>query len=297
MEDMEKIMDGKALSQKIRESLKEEAAELKKELGRPPGLVVFLVGDNEASKIYVRNKAKASEEVGINSVTKHLPKETSEEELLKMIDECNRDENVDGILVQLPLPEHINETRVIEAIDPSKDVDGFHPYNMGLLLEGRARLIACTPLGIMKLLEHYNVEIKGKNCVVVGRSNIVGKPAAILLMHSHGTVTICHSRTKDLPEKIAQADILVAAIGKPHYIKGEWIKEGSVVIDVGITRTPDGLKGDVEFERAKERASLITPVPGGVGPMTIAMLLSNTITAARMRLERYGRYSQKNPTF
>lgn len=283
------LIDGKALSQKIRESLKEEVADLKKALGRPPGLVVFFVGDNPASEIYVRNKGKASQEVGINSVTKHLPKETSEEELLMMIEECNKDENVDGILVQLPLPEHIDERKVIEAIDPSKDVDGFHPYNMGLLLEGRANLIPCTPLGIMKLLEHYNVEIKGKNCVVVGRSNIVGKPTAILLMHNHGTVTICHSRTKDLPERVSQADILVAAMGKPEYIKGEWIKEGGVVVDVGITRSPEGLKGDVEFEKAKERASLITPVPGGVGPMTIAMLLSNTIASAKMRLRKNGK--------
>lgn len=283
---MATIIDGKAVSQKIREELKGEVERFKEEFGRPPGLVVFLVGDDEASKIYVRNKGKASEEIGIKSITKHLPAETREEELLRMIRECNEDDEVDGILVQLPLPSHIDESKVIEAIDPLKDVDGFHPYNMGLLLEGKANLIPCTPLGIMKLLEHYRIEVKGKNCVVVGRSNIVGKPAALLLMHSHGTVTICHSRTVDLPEKVGTADILVAAMGKPHYIKGDWIKEGSVVIDVGISRTPEGLKGDVEFEKAKEKASFITPVPGGVGPMTIAMLLSNTIHAAKMRRKK-----------
>lgn len=280
---MGEIIDGKGIAQKIREEIKIEVDEFKRKTGRPPGLAVFLVGDDEASKIYVRNKGKACEEVGIYSFTEHLPKETSKEELIRKINECNERDDIDGILVQLPLPSHIDTNEVINSILPEKDVDGFHPYNIGMLTAGTPTIVPCTPLGIMELLKRYGVDVKGKNCVVVGRSNIVGKPTALLLLHSHGTVTVCHSRTVNLPEKVASADILVAAMGKPHFIKGEWIKEGSVVIDVGITRTEEGLKGDVEFEKAKERASLITPVPGGVGPMTIAMLLYNTLHAAKMR--------------
>lgn len=280
---MGNIIDGKSTAERIRGELKGEIQKFRRKAGRPPGLAVFLVGDDAASKIYVRNKGKACEEVGIYSFTEHLPAQTSQTELLKRIEECNAREDIDGILVQLPLPSHINAEVVINSILPEKDVDGFHPYNMGMLTLGTPQVIPCTPLGIMELLKRYKVEVKGKNCVVVGRSNIVGKPTALLLLQSHGTVTICHSRTVGLPERVGSADILIAAVGKPHFIKGEWVKEGSVIIDVGITRTEEGLKGDVEFDKAKEKASLITPVPGGVGPMTIAMLLHNTLQAARMR--------------
>jgi len=280
---MAELIDGKKVSQHIREEVAREVEKLKNETGTTPGLAAVLVGDNPASEIYVRNKRKACGEVGIYSEEYKLPKETSETELLSLVEKLNNDAKIHGILVQLPLPEQINSTKILRSVSPSKDVDGFHPENVGLLVEGNPRFISCTPNGIMKMLDFYNIEIKGKEAVVVGRSNIVGKPTAILLLHRHATVTICHSRTIRLDEVTRRADILVAAIGRPNFITEDMVKEGVVVIDVGINRNKDGkLIGDVDFERVKEKASYITPVPGGVGPMTIAMLLWNTLESAKM---------------
>ncbi|HEX9666361.1 MAG TPA: bifunctional methylenetetrahydrofolate dehydrogenase/methenyltetrahydrofolate cyclohydrolase FolD [Thermodesulfobacteriota bacterium] len=280
---MAELIDGKKVSQHIREEVAREVEKLKNETGTTPGLAAVLVGDNPASEIYVRNKRKACGEVGIYSEEYKLPKETSETELLSLVEKLNNDVKIHGILVQLPLPEQINSTKILRSVSPSKDVDGFHPENVGLLVEGNPRFISCTPNGIMKMLDFYNIEIKGKEAVVVGRSNIVGKPTAILLLHRHATVTICHSRTIRLDEVTRRADILVAAIGRPNFITEDMVKEGVVVIDVGINRNKDGkLIGDVDFERVKEKASYITPVPGGVGPMTIAMLLWNTLESAKM---------------
>jgi methylenetetrahydrofolate dehydrogenase (NADP+)/methenyltetrahydrofolate cyclohydrolase len=277
------ILDGKTLAKKIRDELAEEVTKLKTR-GIKPSLSVLLIGDNPASEIYVRNKKKAAEETGILSQVYKMDNGVPEEKVLNLLKDLNSDPSVHGILVQLPLPNHLREEKIIECIDPEKDVDGFHPENMGLLLKGTPRFEPCTPLGIIKILEHYNIKIEGKDAVVVGRSNIVGKPVAIMLMKRNATVTICHTRTANLPEKISRADILVVAAGKPGAVKGEWIKEGAAVIDVGINRLPDGkIAGDVEFERAVERAGYITPVPGGVGPMTIAMLLSNTVRAAKLK--------------
>jgi methylenetetrahydrofolate dehydrogenase (NADP+)/methenyltetrahydrofolate cyclohydrolase len=279
---MAELIDGKKVSQHIREEVAREVEKLKNETGTTPGLAAVLVGDNPASEIYVRNKRKACGEVGIYSEEYKLPKETSETELLSLVEKLNNDAKIHGILVQLPLPEQINSTKILRSVSPSKDVDGFHPENVGLLVEGNPRFISCTPNGIMKMLDFYNIEIKGKEAVVVGRSNIVGKPTAILLLHRHATVTICHSRTTRLDEVTRRADILVAAIGRPNFITEDMVKEGVVVIDVGINRNKDGkLIGDVDFERVKEKASYITPVPGGVGPMTIAMLLWNTLESAK----------------
>ncbi len=276
------IIDGKMTAARIRAGLREEIEGLKSEHGLTPGLTVVLVGDNPASRVYVRNKGKACEDVGINSTQHLLPESTTEEALLGLIDRLNADKNVHGILVQLPLPDHINSQSVIEAISPDKDVDGFHPYNVGRLVTGKPTLRSCTPYGIMKLIETTNIDVSGKDAVVVGRSNIVGKPMAIMLLQNNATVTICHSRTKDLPERVRTADIVVAAIGRAEFIRGEWIKQGAVVIDVGMNRLDSGrLVGDVDFKGASQRASFITPVPGGVGPMTIAMLLTNTVEAAR----------------
>ena len=275
------LIDGKARALEIREALTREVQALIKE-GTFPALAVVLVGEDPASQVYVRNKERACEKAGLRSIKHVLADATSEEEILSLIDELNSEKDVHGILVQLPLPAHINENSVIEAIDPGKDVDGFHPFNVGRLMVGRPVFESCTPLGIMDLIRTTGVELKGKDAVVVGRSNIVGKPMAIMLLREHATVTICHSRTKDLDKKVRSADVVVAAVGRAEFVKGDWIKEGAVVIDVGINRTEDGrLVGDVEFEAASERASHITPVPGGVGPMTIAMLLSNTVKAAR----------------
>lgn len=282
------IIDGKKIAERIRGELK---AELTKS-GVKPGLAVVLVGENPASKVYVGNKKKACAEVGIESFDHQLAESTSESEILKLIKKLNADKKVHGILVQLPLPKHINEAVIICAIAPEKDVDGFHPVNMGKLLIGRGQSpsptcrggpqwspMPCTPLGIMELIDSTGVEIKGKQAVVVGRSNIVGKPVALMLLERHATVTICHSRTAELPQVVKSADILVAAIGKPRFIKGDWVKKGAVVIDVGINRLADGkMCGDVDFEPAKDVAGWITPVPGGVGPMTIAMLLKNTLS-------------------
>lgn len=273
------IMDGKAVSALVRREVKERAALLASK-GVKPGLAVVLVGDDPASQVYVRQKEKACDEVGFASFMRYLPASTDERELLDLIDGLNSDPAVHGILVQLPLPKHIDKDRVAEAIRPEKDVDGFHPINVGRLTLGIETMEPCTPKGIVYLLEHYGIDIEGKRAVVVGRSNIVGKPVSLLLLSRNATVTVCHSRTKDLPDVTRQADILVAATGKPKMIDSSMVKGGAVVVDVGITRTQSGLIGDVDFDAVKEMASYITPVPGGIGPMTIAMLLLNALKAA-----------------
>lgn len=276
------ILDGKALAKAIRERIATEVAHLGEQ--RRPGLAVVRVGDDPASEIYVRRKREACHQVGIHSEEHHLPAETRQVELLDLIHRLNQDDRIDGILVQLPLPEHLDERQIIEAIDPRKDVDGFHPVNVGRLWSGLPGLVPCTPAGIIRLIHAAQCPIASAHAVVVGRSNIVGKPVAALLLRENATVTVCHSRTRDLAEVCRQADILVAAVGRPRLIKGDWIKPGAVVIDVGINRLPDGkITGDVDFQEAVTRAGYITPVPGGVGPMTIALLLENTLTAYRMR--------------
>ena len=280
---MEKIIDGKAIAARLRETIAADVAQLKS-AGTTPGLAVVLVGEDPASRVYVSMKEKACEQTGIYSDEHKLPAETSEAQLLALIDELNRDSRIDGILVQLPLPAQIDEGKILEAISPQKDVDGFHPYNVGRLVTGNPLFRPCTPYGVMKMLEATGVELKGKEVVVVGRSNIVGKPVALMCLAEHATVTICHSRTRDLAAKVAAADVVIAAVGRPEMIKGDWIKEGAVVIDVGVNRVGDKkLVGDVEFEAARARASAITPVPGGVGPMTITMLLYNTVESAKRR--------------
>lgn len=280
---MSNIIDGKLIAQKIKTKIASDAAKLKKS-GVIPTLAVILVGENSASKMYVRNKHKACTETGIEARDYTLPQNASEQELLKLVKSLNENPKIHGILIQLPLPSHINEQRLISAIDPGKDVDGFHPMNLGRLMRGEVGLRPCTPLGIVKLIESTGINIEGKDAVIVGRSNIVGKPVAIMLMQKNATVTICHSKTKDISSQIARADILVAAIGKEKFIKGDWVKPGAVVIDVGINRLPDGkIVGDVDFEGASGQARAITPVPGGVGPMTIAMLLSNTVESAKRK--------------
>ena len=273
------IMDGKAVSALVRREVKERAALLASK-GVKPGLAVVLVGDDPASQVYVRQKEKACNEVGFASFMRYLPASTDERELLDLIDGLNSDPAVHGILVQLPLPKHIDKDRVAEAIRPEKDVDGFHPINVGRLTLGIETMEPCTPKGIVYLLEHYGINIEEKRAMVVGRSNIVGKPVSLLLLSRNATVTVCHSRTKDLPDVTRQADILVAATGKPKMIDSSMVKGGAVVVDVGITRTQSGLIGDVDFDAVKEVASYITPVPGGIGPMTIAMLLLNALKAA-----------------
>ncbi|NIX15953.1 MAG: bifunctional methylenetetrahydrofolate dehydrogenase/methenyltetrahydrofolate cyclohydrolase FolD [Candidatus Dadabacteria bacterium] len=283
---MAELIDGKVVSQSVRDEVQELTAKLKDDTGIVPGLAAVLVGDDPASEIYVRNKRKACEKVGIYSEEHKLPAETTEEQLLTLVNKLNDDPKIHGILVQLPLPDHINETTILRTVSPLKDVDGFHPYNVGLLVEGNPRFVSCTPAGIISMLEYYDIDIKGKEVVVVGRSNIVGKPVSMLLLHRHGTVTICHSRTKDLKEVTNRADILVAAIGRADFITGDMVKTGAVVIDVGINRKDDGkLTGDVDFEAVSEKASYITPVPGGVGPMTIALLLYNTYLSAKSTAE------------
>jgi methylenetetrahydrofolate dehydrogenase (NADP+)/methenyltetrahydrofolate cyclohydrolase len=278
-----KIIDGKALAARIRGALAVEAKKLT-EKGCQPALAVVLVGDDPGSQIYVRNKTKALAEAGYRCLDHHLPATTSEAQLLDLVRTLCADRTVDGILVQMPLPGQIDSKRILLSIDPAKDVDGFHPENLGRLLIGEPRFIACTPYGIMKLIEEAGTSVRGANAVVVGRSNIVGKPVSVLLTAADATVTICHSKTKDLAGVIGTADILVAAIGKAEMIRGAWIKPGATVIDVGMNRLPNGkLVGDVEFAAAVERAGAITPVPGGVGPMTIAMLLANTLESARRR--------------
>lgn len=275
------IIYGKEIAEQLREEMKLEVSELKNQ-NITPGLAVVIVGSDPASMTYVRSKKKASHEIGINSSLIELPSNTSEDELLGIVQNLNNDDSIHGILVQLPLPKHINENAIIEAILPEKDVDGFHPINVGRLLTGQEALVPCTPLGILKMIQLKNIQIEGKNVVIVGRSNIVGKPMGHLLLNENATVTYCHSRTKNLQHFTKQADIIVVAVGKAHLITGDHIKEGAVVIDVGIHRLDNGkLTGDVEFESAKEKASYITPVPKGVGPMTITMLLHNTIVAAK----------------
>ena len=279
---MGEIIDGKKVSEHIRAQIADGVEKLKSETGVTPGLAAVLVGDDPASEIYVRNKRKACANAGMYSEEHKLLAETTEQELLNLVDRLNNDPKIHGILVQLPLPDHINETKVLRAVTPLKDVDGFHPYNVGLLVEGNPRFISCTPHGIIKMLEFYNIDITGKQAVIVGRSNIVGKPVSMLLLHRHATVTICHSRTKPLDEVTRRADILVAAIGRANFITADMVKEGAVVIDVGINRNEEGkLTGDVDFEAVSQKASYITPVPGGVGPMTISMLLWNTLESAK----------------
>ena len=276
-----KLIDGKAVSAKLRESLKQEVANLAEE-GITPGLAVIIVGDDPASKVYVRNKEKACEELGIYSEKYELPAQTTQEELTELVKKLNQKPDIDGILVQLPLPKHLDEKAIIETISPSKDVDAFHAQNVGRIMIGDYKFLPCTPAGIMELIASTGIPVEGKECVVVGRSNIVGKPMAMLLLHQNGTVTICHSRTKDLAEVTKRADILVVAIGKAKFITADMVKEGAVVIDVGMNRDENGkLCGDVDFDAVCEVAGAITPVPGGVGPMTITMLMRNTITAAK----------------
>ncbi|NLW10164.1 MAG: bifunctional methylenetetrahydrofolate dehydrogenase/methenyltetrahydrofolate cyclohydrolase FolD [Firmicutes bacterium] len=280
-----KILDGKALAARIKEGLKKEVAQLTAE-GLTPGLAVILVGEDPASQVYVRNKERACAELGINSWKHHLPADTSQEDLVQLVKRINADPEVHGILVQLPLPAQIKTEAVLDAIDPAKDVDGFHPVNLGLLAAGRPGIIPCTPAGVIELVKESGVEIAGKECVIVGRSNIVGKPLAFLFLQEHGTVTICHSRTRNLEEVCRRADILVVAAGRAGLVHGGMIKPGAVVIDVGINRTAEGrLTGDVDFASAVQQAGAITPVPGGVGPMTIAMLMKNTVTAARRTVQ------------
>ncbi len=273
------LIDGKEIAKLEKKATKKRVQALVAR-GVTPGLATVLVGDDPASHVYVSSKRKTCARLGIESFTEDLPADTAQQILLDRIAALNANEGIHGILVQLPLPDHIDEQTVLEAVSPAKDVDGFHPENVGLLTMGRTRVAPCTSIGIMRLLERSGYELKGKNAVIVGRSNIVGKPTAILLMGQHATITICHSRTRDLPGVIRRADLVVAAMGKPEFIKGDWIAEGAAVIDVGINRVGEKLVGDVEFEAARERAGWITPVPGGVGPMTIAMLMENTVGLA-----------------
>jgi len=274
------ILDGKKIAGEIRQEIKKETEKIFAERQIKPGLAVIIVGDDPASAIYVRNKEKAAQEVGFNSVVKRYPANTSQEDLLAAVDEINNDESIHGMIVQLPLPKHLNEKEVIKRIDPKKDVDGLHPSSIGALTIGDKGLVSCTPKGCIHLIKETGIEISGKKAVVVGRSNMVGKPVALLLLQENATVTICHSRTKDLKAELQDADIIVAAVGIANLIKGDMVKKGAVVIDVGINRSEDGkLCGDVDFAAASENAGFITPVPGGVGPMTIAMLLSNTLEA------------------
>ncbi|MBQ1335168.1 MAG: bifunctional methylenetetrahydrofolate dehydrogenase/methenyltetrahydrofolate cyclohydrolase FolD [Clostridia bacterium] len=281
-----KVIDGKALSKKLREQIKKDAESLKSK-GICPSLSVIIVGEDPASKTYVKNKRLACEEVGIKSDVYELPESTTSDELLSLVKKLNADESVHGILVQLPLPKHLDEKVVIENIRIDKDVDAFHPQNVGRIMIGDFDFLPCTPAGVMEIIDEAGVEVKGKECVVVGRSNIVGKPQAMLLLHRHGTVTLCHSRTKDLKEVTRRAEILVAAVGKAKMITADMVRPGAVVIDVGMNRDENGkLCGDVDFDGVKEVASVITPVPGGVGPLTITMLLKNTIKAAQLKLDK-----------
>lgn len=278
------VVDGRGIAAAIRREVRGEVGALATKLGRPPGLAVILVGEDLASATYVRNKAKACEEVGIKSVQINRPTTVSREELLDLVHGLNKDETIDGILVQLPLPAHIGERSILEAVDPAKDVDGFHPSNLGGLLTGRPLFVASTPLGIMEVLDRFRIEIEGKHAVVLGWSTIVGKPTAFLLLERRATVTVCQKWTRDLDRHTRQADILVVAAGKPGLVKGDMVKHGAVVIDVGINRVEGRLVGDVDFASVSSHASLITPVPGGVGPLTVAMLLKNTLVAYRARI-------------
>ncbi len=279
---MAKLISGKEVSAKVKAEVREETAELVKK-GIKPGLAVVIVGNDPASRVYVNSKKKACEEVGFSSFEYARPEETTQEELLELVSKLNNDDSVDGILCQLPLPKQIDENAVINAIKPDKDVDAFHPFNVGKIMIGDFAFLPCTPAGVMELIDSTGVDISGKSCVVIGRSNIVGKPMSMLLLHRNGTVTICHSRTKNLAEICRNADILVAAVGKANFVTADMVKDGAIVIDVGMNRLENGkLCGDVDFENVEKKAGYITPVPGGVGPMTIAMLMKNTLTAAKM---------------
>lgn len=281
---MAQIIDGKAVSAADKQQVADEAAKLREEKGLKVGLAVIIVGNNPASRVYVNNKKKACEVVGFQSYEYALDESTTQEQLLDLVNVLNRDARVNGILVQLPLPKHIDEKTIINAISPEKDVDAFHPVNVGKIMIGEYAFLPCTPAGVMRLIASTGTEIAGKQCVVIGRSNIVGKPMSMLLLHESGTVTICHSKTKNLKEICLGADILVVAVGKANFVTGDMIKEGAVVIDVGMNRLENGkLCGDVEFESAEKKASFITPVPGGVGPMTITMLMKNTLIAAKQQ--------------
>jgi methylenetetrahydrofolate dehydrogenase (NADP+)/methenyltetrahydrofolate cyclohydrolase len=276
-----KIMDGKKISDEIRSEIRTEVEQMAKQ-GIRPGLAVILVGDDPASQVYVRNKAKACEQLGYHSEVVRLPAETSQEELMEKIAQFNADPAIHGILVQLPLPAHLDEKPVLDAISPEKDVDGFHPVNVGKMMIGEDALLPCTPAGVIEMMKRSGISIAGKHAVVIGRSNIVGKPMSMLLLREHATVTICHSRTPDLPDVTSRADILVAAVGRANMVKKDWVKPGAVVIDVGMNRLDSGkLAGDVDFEDVKDTAGWITPVPGGVGPMTITMLMANTLKACK----------------
>ncbi len=279
---MSKIIDGKVISASVKERVKTEVSALK-EKGVTVGLAVIIVGEDPASKVYVANKKKACEALGIISEEYALPESTTNEELLELINRLNNDNKINGILCQLPLPRHLDEKLIINTIDPKKDVDAFHPVNVGKIMIGDFDFLPCTPAGVMEMLEFEGIEVEGKNCVVIGRSNIVGKPMNMLLLHKNGTVTICHSRTKNLTEICKKADILVAAVGKAGFVTADMVKEDAVVIDVGINRVDGKLYGDVDFPNVSKIASAITPVPGGVGPMTIAMLMQNTLTAAKLQ--------------
>lgn len=277
------LLNGKELAQKLQQEMTQEVTELK-EKGLQPGLAVILVGEDPASQVYVRNKERAANNIGMYSVVYRLPETTSEADLIAKIEELNHDDKVHGILVQLPLPKHINEDLVLDTIDPAKDVDGFHPMNLGNLFAGKPTMIPCTPAGIMELIKLSGMDLAGKNAVIIGRSNIVGKPMAHLLLQANATVTICHSKTKDLPKVAKQADVLVVAIGRANFVTADFVKEGAVVIDVGINRDENNkLTGDVKFDEVAPLTSFITPVPGGVGPMTITMLMRQTIDAAKRK--------------
>lgn len=277
------LISGKEVSQKVKDEIKSQT-KLLKDKGILVKLAVIIVGDDPASHIYVKNKKKACEYVGFESLEYALDENTSEEELLELIDKLNKDKTVNGILCQLPLPKHIDEKKIIDSISPLKDVDAFHPVNVGKIMIGDYEFLPCTPAGIMRLIESTSYDVSGKDCVIIGRSNIVGKPMAMLMLHKNATVTICHSRTKNIEEKIKNADIVIAAVGIPKFVKGDMVKDGALVIDVGINRTSDGkLCGDVDFDEVSKKASFITPVPGGVGPMTISMLMQNTLKAAKLQ--------------
>lgn len=279
---MAKLISGKEVSAKVKEEVRIETDKLVKK-GIKPGLAVIIVGNDPASRVYVNSKKKACEEVGFNSFEYALSEETTQAELLELVGKLNNDNKVDGILCQLPLPKQIDENSVINAIKPEKDVDAFHPFNVGKIMIGDFAFLPCTPAGVMELIDSTGVEISGKSCVVIGRSNIVGKPMSMLLLHRNGTVTVCHSKTKELAEICRGADILVAAVGRANFVTADMVKDGAIVIDVGMNRLENGkLFGDVDFENVEKKASYITPVPGGVGPMTIAMLMKNTLTAAKM---------------
>ncbi len=281
---MAKIIDGKTVSASVKQKVADECAELFKTTGKKPGLAVIIVGDDPASKVYVNNKKKACELVGFLSKEYALPAQTTQQELMELVEKLNNDDEINGILCQLPLPKHLDEKAVIEAISPKKDVDAFHAVNVGKIMIGDYDFLPCTPAGVMELLAYYNIDIEGKECVVLGRSNIVGKPMSMLLLHKNGTVTICHSRTKNLAEVCKRADILVAAVGIAKFVTADMVKKNAVVIDVGINRMDNGkLCGDVDFENVQNVASYITPVPGGVGPMTIATLMKNTLTAFKIQ--------------